>query len=115
MRLSLAVWLGVGALALQTAEPVPQFADVSRQAGIAFEHVNGVSADKHLVETMGSGGAFLDYDRDGWIDIFLVDGGSMADPAVARRARHRLFRNRGNGAFDDVMGGLARLGLIDRS
>ena len=67
-----------------------------------FRHVNGASADKHLVETIGSGGLFFDYDNDGWIDIFLVDGGSVADPGVARQARHRLFRNRGNGTFEDV-------------
>ena len=68
------------------------------------QHVNGASADKHLVETMGSGGLFFDYDGDGWIDLFLVDGGSLADAAVARRARHRLYRNRGNGTFEDVSG-----------
>ena len=51
---------------------------------------------------MGSGGLFFDYDNDGWIDIFLVDGGSLADPAVARKARHRLYRNRGNGTFEDM-------------
>jgi hypothetical protein len=78
------------------------FTDVTRDAGIDFRHVNGASPDKHLVETMGSGGLFFDYDDDGWIDLFLVDGGSFADPAVARRAQHRLFRNRGNGTFQDV-------------
>ena len=82
--------------------PLPQFVDITRQAGITFRHTNGASADKHLVETMGSGGLFFDYDNDGWIDIFLVDGGSLADAAVARRARHRLYRNRGNGTFEDV-------------
>src|SRR5688572_24876754 len=51
---------------------------------------------------MGSGGLFLDFDADGWLDIVLVDGGSFADPSVARRARHRLYRNRRNGAFQDV-------------
>ena len=66
--------------------PLPQFVDVARQAGIAFRHVNGASADKHLVETMGAGGLFFDYDGDGWIDVFLVDSGSLADPAVATRA-----------------------------
>ena len=80
----------------------PQFVDVARHAGITFQHTNGASADKHLVETMGSGGIFFDYDNDGWIDVFLVDGGSLADAAVARRARHRLFHNRGDGTFDDV-------------
>jgi hypothetical protein len=76
-------------------QPPPQFIDIARQAGVAFHHTNGASAAKHLVETMGSGGVFFDYDGDGWIDIFLVDGGSNADPAVARRARHRLYHNRG--------------------
>jgi len=51
---------------------------------------------------MGAGGLFFDIDNDGWLDVFLADGGSFADPAVARRARHRLYRNRGNGAFEDV-------------
>ena len=79
-----------------------RFTDVSRDAGVDFRHVNGASPDKHLVETIGSGGLFFDYDNDGWIDIFLVDGGSLADPAVAKQARHRLYRNRGNGTFEDV-------------
>jgi enediyne biosynthesis protein E4 len=83
-------------------DPLPQFVDVARQAGISFHHTNGASVDKHLVETMGSGGLFFDYDDDGWIDIFLVDGGSIADPNVHQRARHRLYRNRRDGTFADV-------------
>jgi len=82
--------------------PLPQFVDIARQAGVVFHHTNGASPDKHLVETMGSGGLFFDYDGDGWPDIFLVDGGSIADASVDRRARHRLFHNRGNGTFEDV-------------
>jgi enediyne biosynthesis protein E4 len=92
--------------------PLPQFVDIARQAGVAFHHTNGASADKHLVETMGSGGIFFDYDGDGWEDIFLVDGGSIADPAADRRARHRLFHNRGNGTFEDVT---ARSGIEHRA
>ena len=79
-----------------------RFTDITGSAGISFRHINGDSPEKHLAETIGSGGLFFDFDNDGWIDIFLVDGGSLADPAVARQARHRLFRNRGNGTFDDV-------------
>jgi hypothetical protein len=82
--------------------PLPQFVDIARQAGVVFHHTSGASADKHLVETMGSGGLLFDYDNDGWLDIFLVDGGSIADAAVDRRARHRLYHNRRNGAFEDV-------------
>jgi hypothetical protein len=82
----------VAAAALQSAtdRALPQFIDVTRDAGIAFHHTNGASAEKHLVETMGSGGLFFDYDGDGWTDLFLVDGGSLADAGVARQARHRL-------------------------
>ncbi len=78
------------------------FENVTQQAGLDFRHTNGASPQKHMVETMGSGGLFFDYDNDGWLDIFLVDGGSIADCLVAARARHRLYRNRGNGTFEDV-------------
>jgi hypothetical protein len=103
-RLPLVVAVVVGASAVVPAadQPLPQFVDIARQAGVTFHHTNGASAEKHLVETMGSGGLFFDYDGDGWIDLLLVDGGSMADAAVAGRARHRLYRNRGDGTFADV-------------
>ena len=88
--------------ASQTATATVRFTDVSRDAGLDFRHVNGASPVKHLMETIGSGGLFFDYDNDGWLDSFLVDGGSVADPASAREARHRLFRNRGAGRFEDA-------------
>jgi hypothetical protein len=78
------------------------FEDVATAAGITFRHTNGASPDKYLAETMGSGAVFFDADGDGWIDLFLVDGGSIADPAVAAKAQHRLYRNQGNGTFTDV-------------
>lgn len=88
-----------------SAPEAPVFEEVSRAAGLDFEHVNGASAEKHLPETMGSGAVFFDYDHDGWIDVFLVDGGSVADKARDSRARHRLYRNRGNGTFEDATAG----------
>src|SRR6185436_9015621 len=78
------------------------FEDVAVAAGLTFRHTNGASPDKYLAETMGSGAVFFDADGDGWIDLFLVDGGSMADAALAARAQHRLFRNQRNGTFADV-------------
>jgi hypothetical protein len=81
---------------------LPMFSDVAVSAGLDFTHVSGASDQKFLPEILGSGGLFFDFDDDGWLDIFLVDGGSFADPTVAQRARHRLFRNRGNGTFEDV-------------
>jgi len=80
----------------------PQFTDVASAAGVDFRHVNGGTPDRHLLEIMGSGGLFFDYDEDGWIDIFLVDGGSLVDKSVDATARDRLYRNRGDGTFQDV-------------
>ncbi len=93
------------------AQTPVRFTDVTRESGVSFHHINGASPDKHLVETMGSGGLFFDYDNDGWIDLFLVDGGSLADARVASQAKHRLYHNRGNGTFDDVT---ARSGIQHR-
>jgi hypothetical protein len=80
------------------------FENVAGAAGVTFANTNGASPDKYLVETMGSGALFLDYDSDGWVDLFLVDGGSLADTTVSVRARHRLLHNAGNGTFTDVTG-----------
>ena len=85
-----------------TAPRRPVFRDVATQRGLNFTHINGASAEKFFPEIMGSGGMFVDVDNDGWLDVFLVDGGSLASPAVAGSARHRLYRNRGNGTFQDV-------------
>ena len=95
------VWIPLAGIVVSQDSPV-RFFDVAASSGIAFTPTNGASPAKHIVETMGSGGLFFDYDGDGWIDVFLVDGGSVVDPAVAARARSRLFHNRGDGTFEDV-------------
>src|SRR5262245_4007692 len=78
------------------------FQNIAGTGGLDFVHTSGASPEKHLAEIMGSGGLFFDYDNDGWVDVFVVDGGSLAGRQVAGRARHRLFRNRQNGTFEDV-------------
>src|SRR5688572_32211525 len=101
------VWLVAAALVAGQVPPsapaaFQTFRDVARSAGLDFVHLNGASDQRLLPEILGPGGLFLDFDGDGWLDVFLVDGGSLADAAVARQARHRLYRNRGNGTFEDV-------------
>ena len=77
------------------------FSNAAAQAGINFKHDNGATPQKYLPETMSAGALIFDYDSDGWPDIFLVNGGSFADRRVAAAARHRLYRNNGNGTFTD--------------
>jgi hypothetical protein len=102
LTVTLAVAAGAQRGPADTASTAVTFRDVAATSGVVFTHVNGASPAKHFAETMGSGGLFFDYDNDGWIDLFLVNGGSEADPAAARTARHRLFHNRQNGTFEDV-------------
>ncbi|HEY6507411.1 MAG TPA: CRTAC1 family protein [Vicinamibacterales bacterium] len=84
------------------AAGAPSFEDVTAAMGITARHTSGASPEKYLAETMGSGAAFLDFDGDGWVDVFLVDGGSIADPEAAARARHRLYRNLAGRSFEDA-------------
>jgi len=85
----------------QAASPGFRFVDVTAQAGIQFQHNSGAYGGKLLPETLGSGCAFLDYDRDGWQDILLING--MDWPGhKKRRSTLRLYHNNGNGTFTDV-------------
>src|SRR6266436_8411020 len=78
-----------------------QFRDVTRQAGIRFVHNNGAFGKKFLPETMGPGVAFIDYDNDGWPDIFLVNG--MDWPGhVRQHTTPKLYHNNHDGTFTDV-------------
>jgi len=78
-----------------------QFRDVTQQAGIRFTHNNGAFGKKFLPETMGPGVAFIDYDNDGWPDIFLVNG--MDWPGhVQRHSTPKLYHNNHDGTFTDV-------------
>ena len=79
-----------------------QFVDVTAEAGIGFQHVNGAKGDYHLPETIGSGGAFFDYDTDGDLDLYLVNSGDLAGAASDSAYTSVLYRNNGNGTFTDV-------------
>ena len=82
-----------------------QFSDVTAGAGIRFRHNNGAYGKKYLPETTGSGCAFLDYDRDGWPDILLINGMDFADAPKKRRSVPALYHNNQNGTFSDVTAG----------
>ena len=81
-----------------------KFTDVTAAAGLSrARNVSGAPSDKrYLVEEMGCGVALFDYDNDGWLDIFLVNGSAFDLPPSSRKPGGYLFRNNRDGTFTDV-------------
>ncbi len=77
-----------------------QFVDVAQQAGLTFKHENGASPDKLMPETFGSGVAWLDYDNDGWLDLFFANGANLKEGKPS--PGNALWRNTGKGAFVEM-------------
>ena len=71
-------------------------------SGIHWAHVNGMSDERHLPETVGAGSAFFDFDDDGWLDIYLVNSGRSDFFEPDRELSNALYRNNGDGTFTDV-------------
>lgn len=78
------------------------FTDITQEAGISWRHFSGESPDRFLIETMGGGVAFLDFDNDGREDIFFVNGGETPHSKSPVPVRNALYRNLGNGKFEEV-------------
>jgi hypothetical protein len=79
-----------------------EFTDVTSQSGIHFKHNSGAFGKKYLPETMGSGVCFLDYDNDGWQDIFLVNSMDWPGHQSATKSLPALYHNNHDGTFTDV-------------
>ena len=77
------------------------FRDVTQRAGIRFVHNNGAFGKKYLPETMGPGVAFIDYDNDGWPDIFLVNGTDWPG-RPPKHSTPKLYHNNHDGTFTDI-------------
>ena len=89
-------------LAQGTVAPI-RFEDIAEQAGVHFVVENSPTPEKHQPETMPAGVALFDYDGDGLLDIYLVNGAEM--PSLEKtgpKYYNRLFHNNGNGTFTDV-------------
>ena len=88
----------------------PQFTDLTQRAGVRFRTETSATSQKYLLETMGGGVAIFDYDGDGLMDLFFVNGAQLGDPMSEReepdksnpRYWNRLYHNNGNGTFTDV-------------
>ena len=85
------------------AQPVT-FTDMVAEAGLSrARNVSGEAVDKqYLIEEMGAGVALFDFDNDGWLDIFLVNGSTFQNTANAHKPTSYLFRNNRDGTFTDV-------------
>jgi enediyne biosynthesis protein E4 len=93
----LPVTRGFPSIVPSTFEEIP-----AAKSGIGWVHTAGRSAAKHLPETSGAGCAFLDYDNDGWMDIYLVNSGKCDFFDPAKPLRNALYRNNRDGTFTDV-------------
>jgi hypothetical protein len=78
------------------------FIDIARSAGIAFQHDNAASPEKYLIETIGSGCGWIDYDQNGLLDLYLVNGAGTPAYKPAHPLRSALYRNNGDGTFTEV-------------
>ncbi|MGQ9591572.1 MAG: CRTAC1 family protein, partial [Planctomycetota bacterium] len=79
----------------------PKFTDIARSAGVTFAHTNGYTGKYHYPEVMGAGVALLDYDGDGFLDIYFTQGNRLLG-GPSREFSDRLYRNNGDGTFTDV-------------
>jgi hypothetical protein len=90
-------------LAAAGQDTAPAFVEVpSAVSGITWVHENAMSAARFLPESLGPGCAFLDYDGDGWMDIYLVNSGPSDFFKPARPLKNALYRNNRDGTFTDV-------------
>src|SRR6266566_7968085 len=102
----------IASLVSAPPEPRVQFVDVASPGGVAFRHENGASPAKHMFETFGSGVAFIDYDNDGFPDLFFANGADLSNGKPS--PGNVLYRNLGHGKFEEVtkMAGVAGNGMF---
>jgi enediyne biosynthesis protein E4 len=94
----------------QTNEPAASFVDITARSGIDFRYQSSHTSRKYLLETMGSGVALFDYDNDGRLDIFFVNGAHLDDPTprgfIPQKSSssfwNRLYHQKSDGTFEDV-------------
>jgi hypothetical protein len=108
---SLIVFFGLAHAATIVAADTPLFEDATKRSGIRFRHVSPLTPERHLHLVMGSGVGWVDFNRDGWPDLYLAQGAPFGKAdreqfreqfAARGESSDRLLRNLGEGQFDDV-------------
>jgi enediyne biosynthesis protein E4 len=82
-------------------ETIPQLVDITKSTNIRFDHLSSPDK-KYIVESMSGGVAIIDYDRDGWPDIYFTNAPDVAMQLTGQKARSALFHNNHDGTFTDV-------------
>src|ERR1700730_3879814 len=97
------LWAGAALTVIlwATDTAIPFFLDVTRSAGLTEKTVfGGEKTKKYIIETTGGGVAFVDYDGDGWPDIFLVNGSRLEGFGDQIPPTNKLYRNKRDGTFE---------------
>jgi enediyne biosynthesis protein E4 len=93
--------LGQSTTGSHTDASLPQLVDITDSTGIEFDHLSSPE-QKYIVESMSGGVALIDYDRDGWPDIYFTNAQSVDMALAGKKARSALYHNNHDGTFTDV-------------
>lgn len=99
---SLSLTIAQAETGASTASQSVQFNEVTAAAGIHFQQVDGRSGQKYFVETLGAGAAWFDYDNDGDLDLYFVNGADLPGMRSEMPPTNALYRNNGDSTFTDV-------------
>jgi enediyne biosynthesis protein E4 len=84
-------------------QPIANFVDIAEKAGLTMSEIfGGLDSKKYIIETTGTGVALFDYDNDGWLDIFIVNGTTLEAAKAGKGPTNHLYRNNHDGTFTDV-------------